>query len=244
MKKIVMTIVLSMLFIAGCQAENMNTGTATPSTDVTHELTVTSTSAPDAAPTTDKDEFVSSRMPGRSDFNFITTKNNEKTKYSENLTIPSYVDVISISKMIDDTDIYFYIELREIPSTLTVNYDKLRSNILEYCWYISFDADSDGSVDNNVTFNHHKFTESQKSEEQVSIDSDAFQTVVLQHQTRTDYTVAEGEFYIEGNTMVFHIDKEGREELVKVTEDTPFCILSECVMPGYYFCDIIPEIES
>ena len=188
--------------------------------------------------------FVSSKAPSRSDFVFTTSANGEKITDEADISIPSYIDIISVSKTIDESDIFVYIELRAIPDMLSVNCAGLNNSmLLEYCWYISFDTNEDGLIDHNVTLNHEKFWED-GDEHLSSVVSADFRTFALQHQTRTDYTVASADFSLDGNVMVFHLPKNDMDELVAITENTPFYVFSESRSLEYYFCDISPGKQN
>ena len=185
--------------------------------------------------------FVSSKELSRTDFIFIMSKNDEEITDETDMTMPSYNDIVSINKNIDENGIRFYVTVRGMPETLTINHSGLSAMVLEYCWYIGFDSDGDGKIDYNATLNHDRFWERGKKESEASVDSDAFRTVVLQHAVSSDYTVCEASFEMDGDTMVFYVEKNGDEDLQKITEDTPFYVYSQSRTAEYYFCDILPK---
>jgi len=221
---------------AGVIADVTDTPSPTP------EPTPTATPEPTPTPTPIRSEtaYAGTREPTRSQVSFITSKNGEEIIIDSAPDIPAYLDVISVNKEIDENDITFYLEVRDMPESLPINRSGLSGLVLEYCWYISFDVDGNGQVTHNATFNHDRFWEKDKEPSQAAVDSDAFRTVVLQHQERTDYTVTEGDFKMDGNVMVLHIAKNGNEDLLKITEDTPFCVLSEHKASESYYVKLIP----
>jgi hypothetical protein len=235
---------ITVLVLFGCTG--ISSGTVLPTASANTEPTIIPSETvfievtESCEPVESDSALVSSKAPSRSDFVFTTSENGEKITDAADITIPAYVDIVSVSKTIDESDIFVYIELRGIPDMLTVNCAGLDNPmLLEYCWYISFDTNEDGRIDGNVTLNHEKFWKD-SAETPAAVDSADFRTVALQHQTRTDYTVASADFSLDGNVMVFHLAKNEMVELTAITENTPFYVFSENVTSDYYFCDMVP----
>ena len=227
-KRIVVSIVLMLLCFSlfGCMkvSDEVETYTKTP---VRPSPSVT------VAPTEPvSSELKSSEYPARDDYTYMTTKNEEVVYDDVNNSIPGFIDVISFSKYIDDKEIYFYIEVRELAKTFRINQKGLRPYTFEYIWRISFDTNLDGEIYYDTSLNHQKFWESQETEKDVPIDDPAFNTIALQQEVRSD---------INGNTLVYHIEKREHEELLLIHEDTPFFIMNENTTAQNYFNDLIPR---
>lgn len=235
-KRIVVSIVLMLLCFSlfGCMTVSDEVATYTK-TPVRPSPSVT------VAPTEPvSSELKSSEYPARDDYTYMTTKNEEVVYDDVNNSIPGFIDVISFSKYIDDKEIYFYIEVRELAKTFRINQKGLRPYTFEYIWRISFDTNLDGEIYYDTSLNHQKFWESQETERDVPADDPAFVTIALQQEVRSDYKITDCDFEVDGNTLVYHIEKGEYEELLLIHEDTPFFIMNENTTADNYFNELIP----
>lgn len=178
---------------------------------------------------------------GRDDFSYTTSSNDELITDETNPDIPGYVDLVSFRKVVNDSEILLYIELRELLEKYKINQNSIKTNILEYGWRVNFDTNYDDTVSYDISLLHCKFWDSAQDEEIVGIDDEVFQTTAIQHQVSTGQTIAEGSMEVEGNTIVLRYDKNVYEQLKNIKEDTPFHILIEYNNGESYVYDLFPK---
>lgn len=214
-------------------------------TEVSDKNEIDKTTAPPTSTTSpvsqqpDNHGLTSSKYPAVGDYAYMTTKNGEIVYDNIKSSIPGFIDVVSFSKYIDDDDIYFYLEVRDLPDLLVINQPGLSTYAIEYIWRISFDTNLDGKIYYDTSLNHQKFRGEQDGQMDVPVDDSSIFTIALQQKVRSDYKIADCEFEINGKTLVYHIKKGDHEELHLIHENTPFYILTENNTNQNYFNDLI-----
>lgn len=186
-------------------------------------------------------EYVNMKALSKSDYSYITSKNDDIIIDDLNNQVPEFMDVVSFRKVIDDKNIYFYLEMKDIPDTFVINQEGLYSNIMEYCWRINFDTNLDESIAYDTTISHEKFWESGKNMATVTIEDDSFNNIVWQHGVNTGYVISDFSFDVDNYTLIYHVEKGNDDNLLRINEDTPFYILIEYNNEDYYLYEMIPK---
>jgi len=233
-KIVVIMIITGLIVFSGCSCSD------TTNTDAT-TTPLESESVPQVTEDPVETNYPSMKTLGRGDFGYITSGNDELLKFETSSEVPGFVDVVSFKKVIDDSSITIYIELRGIPSTFIINQSGIMTNVLEYGWRVNFDVNNDDKIDFDISLTHQKFWQRGKAEETVAIDNEAFNTIAIQHQVSSGRDIAVGTLKINGNTMVIRFEKSQAEELQGIKEDTSFHIFVEYSNGSSYVYDLIPE---
>ncbi|MBN2878667.1 MAG: hypothetical protein JXN65_03460 [Clostridia bacterium] len=234
MKLLRFFIVLSLVFLfPSCSGQDESSVSHEENTDVSATATDTQEKA--------SPQMTSMPLLSRSDYHYTVLRNDELISDDTNPSLPGFVDIVSFKKIITDTEITLFIEMRELPETFRINQTDAHSDILEYSWRVNFDADYDDTISYDISLVHQKFRDRQKPENNVEITDPAFQTVGIQHQVNTGQNIAEGSIEIEGNTIIMKFDTDIYPDLKIINENTPVFIFIEYNSDNVYLYDLIPR---
>ncbi len=233
-KRYIFIIILCFVVCTGC-SESKNNENIKPD-EVNIKTEIDKTEKVDV-----ETEYATMKVLNKQDYSYITSKNDEIISNDLNDRVPDFMDVVSFRKVIDDENIYFYLEMKDIPDTFVINQEGIFSNLMEYCWRINFDTNLDGITEYDTTISHEKFWENGKDTASVNIEDATFNNIVWQHGVNTGYVISEFTFDVDNHMLIYHVEKGNDDNLLSITEDTPFHILIEYNNKDYYLYEMIPK---
>lgn len=139
-------------------------------------------------------------------------------KYTDGIFDVKYdfIDITEVIVDIDDTNIYIKITLNNLPSTLTINQEGVKSDVAEYSWNAEFDVDDDNEMDYSMSIVYF----SDGGDERTSSILDFQQTLWKSKGNSSWSFLADIDWSIDGNSLVLDLKKASTPELKEITMES------------------------